>query len=263
MKSFASTAFISLCLLLVCGLGQSPNNILHGEVTQDGHPVAGAVVSIYLLTPQGYAKTIVSNTNTDGGYFFATIPKGDYAVLINNGDTRLYQGMITIGDRLDNVRNVTLSTKSQPSKASRSRPVQVAAAGPSRPAPAAPPRDLVSGKWKLNLALSKIPSWMHITDEIRTYLRNGDVVKVSVERLHQDNSKITYQREIACDGKSVMIEKQMVSCEFKAPNFIEEQTSPPIQYSTTEVLDGKLIIGVFHETRRVKPDEKYVFDRIK
>lgn len=104
---------------------------------------------------------------------------------------------------------------------------------------------------------------MHITDEIRTYSRNGNIVEVSLERLHQDKSKITDHRKIACDGNPVTVEKQTVSCKFTAPNVIEGESSPPLQYSRSEIIDGRLTIGVFKETKRRKPDEKYVYDKVK
>ena len=156
MKTFASTVFINACLLVISALGQAPNNILHGEVTQDGKPISGAIVSIYQLTQEGYAKTIVSNTNDEGKYLFATLPKGDYAIIINKGDTRLYQGMISIGPKLDNIRNVPLSSQPRPKL---SGPTLEGNAPPTQPSPSPIPQgDQFTGKWKLNLALSRIPS---------------------------------------------------------------------------------------------------------
>lgn len=233
MKNFASTALISIGFLCAAWAQSSSSNIiLHGEVTQEGEPIAGALVSIYLLTPSGYAKNIVSTTNDKGGYFFGPLQKGNYAMLVNKGDTRLYQGMITITDKLDNEKNIDLSN------------------------------DAFSGRWRLNLAKSSIPPKLNITEEIRSYSRKGDVMRYLVERTYRNKSKGRYQATLTCNGVPAKVAGQMISCQYKSPTIVETEQSPPRQFSRDEVNGDVLTITIFKDSSRLKPDTKYVYDRM-
>ena len=101
MIGFVSLASCSkiLHILLIAVLGQqaAPTGVLRGHITQDGQPVVGATISLFLLNEQasGYTKNIVSKTDDTGAYKLSLAP-ADYVLLVSNGARRLFQGEVAV-----------------------------------------------------------------------------------------------------------------------------------------------------------------------
>jgi len=114
MKCSASLALaIGLYLIAMClWAGSRTTSTLRGQVTVDGVPLANAAVDLFLLRPTvpgAYARTIVSRTGENGGYKIASLPKGDYDLLIWKHGIRLYRGKVHV-DQSDNVNNIATAS---------------------------------------------------------------------------------------------------------------------------------------------------------
>ena len=114
----AGTLALAICIYLVAMSVWAHNrsaSILRGHVTMDGQPVAHAAMSLFLLRPTvpgAYGRNIVSRTNENGTYEVASLPEGDYVLLVWKHGIRLYQGRIHVGAS-ENVKDVdTASSRS-------------------------------------------------------------------------------------------------------------------------------------------------------
>ncbi len=92
-------------------VGSRNTSALRGHVTIDGQPVAHAAIDLFLLRPEvpgAYARTIVSRTEQNGTYEVASVPKGDYVVLVWKHGIRLYQGKLHVIAHSDNVQDIAV-----------------------------------------------------------------------------------------------------------------------------------------------------------
>src|SRR5580704_6378453 len=103
MKS-AGSLTLAICLYLaamsVWAYNRSTGS-LRGQVMLDGQPVAHAAISLLLLRPTvpgAYGINIVSRTNENGAYEVASLPKGDYVLLVWKQGIRLYQGKVHVSE---------------------------------------------------------------------------------------------------------------------------------------------------------------------
>ena len=91
----AGTLALAICIYLVAMSVWAHNrsaSILRGHVTMDGQPVAHAAMSLFLLRPTvpgAYGRNIVSRTNENGTYEVASLPEGDYVLLVWKHGIRL------------------------------------------------------------------------------------------------------------------------------------------------------------------------------
>jgi hypothetical protein len=111
----AGTLALAICIYLAVMSVWAHNrstSVLRGHVTMDGQPVAHAAMSLFLLRPMvpgAYGRNIVSRTNENGIYEVASLPKGDYVVLVWRHGIRLYQGRVHVGES-DNVRDIATAS---------------------------------------------------------------------------------------------------------------------------------------------------------
>jgi hypothetical protein len=111
----AGTLALAICIYLAVMSVWAHNrstSVLRGHVTMDGQPVAHAAMSLFLLRPTvpgAYGRNIVSRTNENGIYEVASLPKGDYVVLVWRHGIRLYQGRVHVGES-DNVRDIATAS---------------------------------------------------------------------------------------------------------------------------------------------------------
>jgi len=111
----AGTLALAICIYLAGMFVWAHNrstSVLRGHVTIDGRPVAHAAMSLFLLRPTvpgAYGRNIVSRTNENGTYEVASLPKGDYVVLVWRHGIRLYQGRVHVGES-DNVRDIATAS---------------------------------------------------------------------------------------------------------------------------------------------------------
>jgi hypothetical protein len=114
----AGSLTLAICLYLAVMSFWAHNrsaSVLRGHVTVDGQPVAHAAMSLFLLRPKvpgAYGRNIVSRTNENGGYEVASLPKGDYVLLVWKQGIRLYQGKVHVGES-DNVKDIA-TTRNPP-----------------------------------------------------------------------------------------------------------------------------------------------------
>jgi hypothetical protein len=114
MKSAGSLA-LAICLYLAAMSFWAHNrntSVLRGHVTVDGQPVAHAAMSLFLLRPKvpgAYGRNIVSRTSESGTYEVASLPKGDYVLLVWKQGIRLYQGRVHVGES-DNVKDIAAAS---------------------------------------------------------------------------------------------------------------------------------------------------------
>jgi hypothetical protein len=108
----AGTLALAICLYLAAmsfWAHSRSSSVLRGRVTADGQPIEHAAMSFFLLRPKvpgAYARNIVSRTSENGTYEVASLPRGDYVLLIWKQGIRLYQGRVHIGES-DNVKDIT------------------------------------------------------------------------------------------------------------------------------------------------------------
>lgn len=125
----AGSLTLAICLYLAAMSFWAHNrstSVLHGHVTVDGQPVAHAAMSLFLLRPEvpgAYGRNIVSRTSENGTYEVASLPKGDYVLLVWKKGIRLYQGTVHVGEA-DNVKDIATASyrpagSSTPSNAPR------------------------------------------------------------------------------------------------------------------------------------------------
>ncbi len=111
----AGTLALAVCIYLAAMFVWAHNrsaSVLRGHVTMDGQPVAHAAMSLFLLRPTvpgAYGRNIVSRTNENGTYEVASLPKGDYVLLVWKHGIRLYQGRIHV-DESDNVKDIATAS---------------------------------------------------------------------------------------------------------------------------------------------------------
>jgi hypothetical protein len=114
MKS-AGSLTLAICLYIAVMSIWAHNrgtSILRGQVMIDGQPVAHAAVSLFLLRPTvpgAYGRNIMSRTNDNGIYEVASLPRGDYVLLVWKQGIRLYQGRVHVGES-DNVRDIVTAS---------------------------------------------------------------------------------------------------------------------------------------------------------
>jgi hypothetical protein len=110
MKS-AGSLTLAICLYLAAMSVWAYNRgtgSLRGQVMLDGRPVAHAAVSLLLLRPTvpgAYGRNIVSRTNENGTYEVASLPKGDYVLLVWKQGIRLYQGKVHVSEA-ENLKDI-------------------------------------------------------------------------------------------------------------------------------------------------------------
>jgi hypothetical protein len=110
MKS-AGSLTLAICLYLAAMSVWAYNRgtgSLRGQVLLDGRPVAHAAISLLLLRPTvpgAYGRNIVSRTNESGTYEVASLPKGDYVLLVWKQGIRLYQGKVHVSES-ENVKDI-------------------------------------------------------------------------------------------------------------------------------------------------------------
>jgi len=114
MKTAGTLALaIGIYLAAMSGWAHNRNtSVLRGQVTMDGQPVAHAAMSLFLLRPTvpgAYGRNIVSRTNENGTYEVASLPKGDYVLLVWQHGIRLYQGRIHVGGS-ENVKDIATAS---------------------------------------------------------------------------------------------------------------------------------------------------------
>ena len=111
----AGSLTLAICLYLAAISFWAHNrstSVLRGHVTVDGQPVAHAAMSLFLLRPKvpgAYGRNIVSRTNETGTYEVASLPEGDYVLLVWKQGVRLYQGTVHVGES-DNVKNIAAAS---------------------------------------------------------------------------------------------------------------------------------------------------------
>jgi hypothetical protein len=111
----AGSLTLAICVYLAAMSVWAHNrstSVLRGQVTVDGQPVAHAGISLFLLRPKvpgAYGRNIVSRTSDNGTYEVASLPKGDYVVLVWKQGIRLYQGKVHIGES-DNIKDIATAT---------------------------------------------------------------------------------------------------------------------------------------------------------
>lgn len=111
----AGTLTLAICLYLAAMSVWAHNrstSVLRGHVTIDGQPLAHAGISLFLLrpgVPGAYGRNIVSRTGGNGFYEVASLPKGDYVLLVWQQGVRLYQGKVHIGES-DNVEDIATTS---------------------------------------------------------------------------------------------------------------------------------------------------------
>jgi hypothetical protein len=111
----AGSLTLAICLYLA-GISIWAHNrstsVLRGHVTVDGQPVARAAMSLFLLRPKvpgAYGRNIMSRTDENGTYEVASLPKGDYVLLVWKQGIRLYQGKVHVGES-DNVKDIATAS---------------------------------------------------------------------------------------------------------------------------------------------------------
>jgi hypothetical protein len=114
MKTAGSLALaIGLYLAVMSFWAHNRNtSVIHGRVTVDGQPVAHAAMSWFLLRPTvpgAYGRNIVSRTSETGTYEVASLPEGDYVLLVWKQGIRIYQGTVHVGAS-DNVKDVATAS---------------------------------------------------------------------------------------------------------------------------------------------------------
>jgi hypothetical protein len=120
----AGSLILAICLYLAVMSFWAHNrsaSVLRGHVTVDGQPVAHAAMSLFLLRPKvpgAYGRNIVSRTSGDGTYEVASLPQGDYVLLVWKQGIRLYQGTVHVGAS-DNVKDIA-TTRYRPAGSSTS-----------------------------------------------------------------------------------------------------------------------------------------------
>jgi hypothetical protein len=118
MKS-AGSLTLAICLYIAVMSIWAHNrstSILRGQVMVDGQPVAHAVVSLFLLRPTvpgAYGRNIMSRTNDNGIYEVASLPTGDYVLLVWKQGIRLYQGRVRVGES-ENVKDIETASHRAP-----------------------------------------------------------------------------------------------------------------------------------------------------
>jgi Carboxypeptidase regulatory-like domain len=111
----AGTLALTICIYLAAmsvWAHNRSNSVLRGRVTVDGQPLAHAAISLFLLrttVPGAYGRNIVSRTNENGSYEVASLPHGDYVVLVWKHGIRLYQGRIHVGES-DNITDIATAS---------------------------------------------------------------------------------------------------------------------------------------------------------
>jgi hypothetical protein len=118
MKS-AGSLTLAICLYLAVMSIWAHNrstSILRGQVIVDGQPVAHTAVSLFLLRPTvpgAYGRNIMSRTNANGIYEVASLPKGDYVLLVWKQGIGLYQGRVHVAES-ENVKDVLTTSHQAP-----------------------------------------------------------------------------------------------------------------------------------------------------
>jgi hypothetical protein len=111
----AGSLTLAICLYLAVMSFWAHNrntSILRGHVTVDGQPLAHGAVSLFLLRPKvpgAYGRNIVSRTSESGTYEVASLPKGEYVLLVWKQGIRLYQGTVHVGES-DNVKDIAAAS---------------------------------------------------------------------------------------------------------------------------------------------------------
>jgi hypothetical protein len=111
----AGSLTLAICLYLAVMFFWAQNrttSVLRGHVTVDGQPVAHAAMSLFLLRPKvpgAYGRNIVSRTNENGTYEVASLPQGDYVLLVWKQGIRLYQGRVHVAES-DNVKDISAAS---------------------------------------------------------------------------------------------------------------------------------------------------------
>jgi len=230
MKNFGSMALIKWVLAFAI-LAQNTQNrhVLRGTATQDGHPIGDAVVSVYLLTSDGYAKSVVATTNNEGVYRIPDLGEGRYALLLTKAGSRIYQGLVEIGPQPEVFKDIAIST------------------------------DPFTGRWKLLLDKSTLPVTWNYREEMRTYSKKGEVIEVLIELIYHGRHT-QYKEELVCNGTPNKIyDNRTLTCIYKSPTVVDTEESPPKQSARWEVTGGVLKITVFKDANRLKPKYVYVF----
>ena len=111
----AGSLTLAICLYLAVmsvWVHNRSTSVLHGHVTIDGQPAPHAAMSLFLLRPKvpgAYGRNIVSRTSENGTYEVASLPKGDYVLLVWKQGIRLYQGTVHISEA-DNVKDIATTS---------------------------------------------------------------------------------------------------------------------------------------------------------
>ena len=94
MKKLKRVLAFNSCLFLTAVLAQATD--LSGQVTVNGAPLAGAVVTANLAGEKGPAAISVTRTGPKGEYALRGLKDGSYILLVDLNARRIYQGRIAL-----------------------------------------------------------------------------------------------------------------------------------------------------------------------
>jgi hypothetical protein len=90
------SSILSSCFLLsaISCLGAS----LTGKITQKNAPVNAAAVTLYTIDPARgtRGRTYATRSTPQGIYSFPSIPGGDYILIVEKDQQRVFQGQLSI-----------------------------------------------------------------------------------------------------------------------------------------------------------------------